>query len=161
MPPKCHCGVYLGKLGGVRKNEKCIYIHIWMFLFHDDVIGAQRQKHPNTNTNSALWCTYKRKPHGCALKSHLSRERKEAKRCMRQVAQWPGSWTGISCFGSRTPYPDDSCATGWDRLECGTSYHLVTLVVLHVEKGRKVNDMAVRAHFEYRMYRSNHRLDIN
>jgi hypothetical protein len=41
---------------------------------------------------------------------------------MRQVAQWPGSWTGISCFGSRTPYPDDSCAAGRDRF--GTTEEL-------------------------------------
>ena len=43
------------KIAGVHAKTESIYVFIYIcFHTHDDVIGAQRQKHPDTNTNSAL-----------------------------------------------------------------------------------------------------------
>jgi hypothetical protein len=43
------------KFTGVYASTEKIYVFIYgCFYIDDDVIGAQRQKHPDTNTNSAL-----------------------------------------------------------------------------------------------------------
>jgi hypothetical protein len=96
MPAKCHCGVYLRKLGGVRKNEKCIYIHIWMFLFHDDVIGAQRQKLPQYKYLQCSVMCHVKPHHDLTVRQethmHLSHEREEKRKsCARQVTRWARS----------------------------------------------------------------------
>ena len=69
-----------------------IYVYIYgCFHTHDDVIGAQRQKHPDTNTNSALWCTYKgllmvRQSHTCLAKETPVLQKKRASWCIPTCA---------------------------------------------------------------------------